>query len=326
MTKKLKRYHKNKISFGESFTIVGSLFLFALLLKNAPLVSKEAASALKICGTLIIPSLFPLTVASEIAAATGALEKITSLFRSVVSKILGIKKDATTPYFLGLLGGYTASCKGSITLYENNKISEQDCESVIAISNMPSLAFLTGFVGSEILHNTTDGWILWAITVFSTVILSFFNRFWNKIGSATPSVTSNLSHENKKKRTSKIIVEAIAHSAQAMLVICACVVFFSVLIRVLELALISFEIPSEIRRIILGALEITYGVTKCSEIQNELIKRVLCAFFIGWSGLCVHFQIISLCEKVNFSFKRYFLLKFLQGTICAFLSYLIFKF
>lgn len=326
MTKKTKRNYKNKISFGETFTIVASVFLFALILKNATLVSSEAANALKICGTLLIPSLFPLTVASEIIASTGALEKITSFLRGSVAKILGIKKSAVAPYFLGVFGGYTASCKSAVTLYENGKISEEDCESVIAISNMPSLAFLTGFVGTEILQNTRDGWILWGITVFSTFILGLFNRFWNKLGSALQISPLDFRNPNKRKKLSKIIVDAISHSAQAMLIICACVVFFSILIKVLEFALISIEMPPEIRRILLGALEITYGVRECRQIENELTKRVLCAFFIGWSGLCVHFQVISICERVNFSFKRYFILKFLQGLICALLSFIVFRF
>lgn len=326
MTKKPKRNSKNKISFGEAFTIVGSVFLFALLLKNAPLVSEEAANALKICATLLIPSLFPLTVASEIVAATGALERITDFIRGGIAKILGIKKSAAAPYFLGVLGGYTASCKSAVTLYEHGKINDNDCESVIAISNMPSLAFLTGFVGTEILQNTTDGWIMWSITVFSTFILGFINRFWNKISLNISPVVSDFKATSPNRKLSKIIVEAISHSAQAMLVICACVVFFSVLIRVLELALISIEMPTEARRILLGALEITYGVKECREVKNELIKRVLCAFFIGWSGLCVHFQVISLCERVNFSFKKYFVLKFMQGLICAGLTFIVFYF
>ena len=100
MTKK-----KNKLSFSEAFSIVASVFLFALLMKNSRLVSIETASALKICATLLIPSLFPLTVASELATSTGAIERITVKVRGVISKLLGISKSAAAPYFLGVLGG-----------------------------------------------------------------------------------------------------------------------------------------------------------------------------------------------------------------------------
>lgn len=321
MTKK-----KNKLSFSEAFSIVASVFLFALLMKNSRLVSIETASALKICATLLIPSLFPLTVASELATSTGAIERITVRVRGVISKLLGISKSAAAPYFLGVLGGYTSSCKSTVSLFENGKITEDDCEGVIAISNMPSLAFLTSFVGTEVLNNTTDGWILWGITVFSTLILGYFNRLINKKCNTVNMEQIIFHRPSYRKKMSRIVVDAVSHSAQAMLVICGFVVFFSVLIRVVDITLLRFNTPGETRRLLLGALEITYGVTSCKEIKNELLKRVLCAFFIGWSGLCVHFQVIALCEKVNFSFKRYFLLKFLQGIICSLLALVVFYF
>ena len=324
MTKKMKA--KNKISFSEAFSIVASVFLFALLMKNSRLVSIEATSALKICATLLIPSLFPLTVASELATETGAIEKISYDIGGMISKLFGIKRTASSPYFLGIFGGYTSSCKSAVTLFENKKINEDDCKGVIAISNMPSLAFLTSFVGSETLRNTTDGWILWGITVFSTLVLGLFNRLFNKTRQAVTVGQVQFHPIKANKKISKIVVNAISHSAQAMLVICGFVVFFSVLIRVLDLTLLHFNFPTETRKFLLGALEITYGVTSCKEIKNELLKRVLCAFFIGWSGLCVHFQVIALCEKINFSFKRYFLLKFLQGIICSLIAFLVFRF
>lgn len=324
MTKKMKA--KNKISFSEAFSIVASVFLFALLMKNSRLVSIETASALKICATLLIPSLFPLTVASELATETGAIEKITSGISGMVSKLLGIKKNAAAPYFLGVFGGYTSSCKSTVTLFKNRKITEDDCKSVIALSNMPSLAFLTSFVGTEVLKNTTDGWILWGITVFSTLVLGIFNRLFNKNQQTMRIGQIQLHSAQTNKKISRIIVDAISHSAQAMILICGFVVFFSVLIRVLDFTLLYLNTPNEARHFILGTLEITYGVTSCKEIKNELLKRVLCAFFIGWSGLCVHFQVIALCEKINFSFKRYFFLKFLQGIICSFITFLVFRF
>jgi sporulation integral membrane protein YlbJ len=322
MTQKTKL--KNKIGFNEAFLIVASVFIFILLMKNSKLVSAEASNALKKCATLLIPSLFPLTVASELLTSSGALEKISVKLQSIISKIFGIAKPSSAPYFLGVLGGYTSSCKSAVILYENGEISKEDCESIISISNMPSLAFITGFVGPEILNSTSDGWILWMISVISTFILGVFNRFFRKSATLPHAKATLINSKAKKKKPSKQIVDAISHSAHAMLIICACVVFFSVLIKVLEYALLSFEIPLEIQKIMLGSLEITHGISICQGIDNELLKRVLCAFFIGWSGLCVHFQVIALCDNSDISFKKYFTFKAIQGLICSILALIVF--
>lgn len=324
MTRKAKG--SGKLGFAEGFGIVASVFLLVMLLKNSQLASAKVVDALIVCSKMLIPSLFPLTVASEIATGTGAVEYITKRFRAPFAKLLGVSESATSPYFLGLIGGYTSSCKSAVMLYSSKKISKRDCESVIALSNMPSLAFLTGFVGVGIFKNSTVGWFLWSITVISTIILGWLNRLLDKKDKSIKNdATFQKGVFDKKSSFSRILVDAIAHSAQAMLVICACVVFFSVLIAVLEFAIENTLISETIKKVFLGAFEITYGVGSCTEIQNNLLRAIICAFFIGWSGTCVHFQVIALCEQASISFRRYFFLKALQGVICAALAFVVFS-
>jgi hypothetical protein len=60
------KHQKQKCSFSESFLIVASVFLLILLLHNSSIAGSAVAQALKICSTMLIPSLFPLMIASEI--------------------------------------------------------------------------------------------------------------------------------------------------------------------------------------------------------------------------------------------------------------------
>lgn len=322
MTKKTKP----RIMFGftESISLVFAVFLFALLLKNSSFASKEVSNALKLCAHTLIPSLFPLTVLSEILTNIGAIEKLTKKISTPVSKILGVSKSATVPYFLGLFGGYTSSCKSAVLLYQNGKISKGDCESIIALSNIPSIAFMTGFIGIGVFKNANIGWILWGITVLSTLALGLINKLLFK--KEIPVYKHENTTAKKQIGLSRTIVDAIAHSAYAMLIICACVVFFSVLMGVLELYLNPITLPENIKSIALGTLEITNGIGSCINIKNIPLRAVACSFLVGWSGLCVHFQVIALCEDTDISFRKYFIFKALQGVICALLAVLVFSF
>ncbi len=322
MTKKTKP--STKLGFQGGFSIVMAIFLFAVLLKNSALASNEATRALKICSGMLIPSLFPLTVAADFLTSSGAIQKTTKKLSAPLSKILGVSKPATAPYFLGLCGGYTSSCKSSVLLYQEGKITKKDLESIISVSNMPSLAFMTGFVGSVIFKDSTIGWILWGINILSTLILGVINNIFFKKDRQN-FVCESYGKENKKG-TSQILVSAIVHSAQAMLTICACVVFFSVLIAVLDLYLMQINIPNGVKNVLLGAFEITKGIENSTQIESSIMRTIVCAFFSGWSGLCVHFQVIALCDNVNISFKKYFLFKALQGIICALLALVVFSF
>jgi len=46
----------------------------------------------------------------------------------------------------------------------------------------------------------------------------------------------------------------------------------------------------------------------------------------GWSGLSVHFQIISICSGRGISFKPYFVAKLFQGMLSAVLTGIILHF
>ena len=322
MTKKTKP--SIKLGFTSGVSIISAVFIFALLLKNSFLTSIAVRDALKICATMLIPSLFPLTVASEIMTSSGAIEKLTRKFANPISKILGVSPKATIPYFLGLFGGYTSSCKSAVFLYQNGKISKNDCESIIALSNMPSMAFLTGFIGLGIFSSANIGWILWTITILSTLILGLINKFIFKKETNLYRINSNSQESNKG--FSKIFVDAIGHSAYAMLIICACVVFFSVLIAVLKQYFIKIPLFEDAKNILFGMLEITQGINTCANIPNLLARATACAFLTGWSGLCVHFQVIALCENADISFKKYFIFKGLQGLICTLLAWIVFSF
>ena len=322
MTKKTKP--KIKLGFMNTLSILGAVFLFSLLLKNSHLASSEVARALKTCAEMLIPSLFPLAVASEIMINTGAIEKITSKFSSPISKILGVSKSATPPYFLGLLGSYTASSKSAVLLYQNGKISKEDCESIIALSNIPSLAFFTGFIGVGIFNSSKIGWKFWLISILSTLILGIINRVFFKQNLS--QFNGKISTKNQQKSLPKIVVDAITNSAYTMLIICACVVFFSVLSAVLRLYLDKTSLPESIKNIALGTLEITKGISSCIEIENINFRAIFCSFLVGWSGLCVHFQVMALCEDTNISFKKYFIFKVLQGVVCTLLALIVFSF
>lgn len=322
MTKKTKSNTRQKSI--DVISILSAISIFVLLLKNSLLTNNEVTQALKICANMLIPSLFPLAVASEIMTNTGAIEKLTNKLSAPISKILGVDKNATPPYFLGLFGGYTSSCKSAILLYQNGKISKCDCENIISLSNIPSLAFMTGFVGIGIFKNAKIGWKIWIISILSTLILGSINKLFFKQNSFKIQYKANT--KNQQKSLSKIVVDAISHSAYTMLIICACVVFFSVLISIFNLYLDKINIPEYIKNLSLGTLEITRGISSCISIENIKTRAIICSFLSGWSGLCVHFQVISLCEDIDISFKKYFLFKALQGVICALLAFVIFNF
>ena len=309
-----------KTQFGAGFSAVASIFLLLMLIKNSSLAYREVIFALKMCGEMLIPSLFPLMVASEIATQTGALEKIGKHLLLPLGHIFGVNTAAIVPFLLGIVGGYTTSCTSAVHLLEVGKISKSDCESIIALSSMPSLAFLCNFVGGSLFQNSTIGWALWGITVLSSLICGIINKIF--FSQKKIDIQNYESPHLAKKSFSSISIHAIVHSAGAMLTICASVVFFSVLIEVLGFVLTDLKIPQMFGESMLGLLEITHAVNFASSFSENKIALALAAFYVGWSGFSVHFQIIALCDGHGLSYKRYFIFKTLQAFLCLVMTFL----
>lgn len=59
---------------------------------------------------------------------------------------------------------------------------------------------------------------------------------------------------------------------------------------------------------------------------NDVLKICLVSFSIGFSGLCVIFQIFSCIFKYKFSLKKLVASKLLQGIFSFFITYLLLKY
>ena len=73
---------------------------------------------------------------------------------------------------------------------------------------------------------------------------------------------------------------------------------------------------------LLGMFEMTGGVARAATWQEKGAK-LLCAFLVGWSGLSVHFQMMSLFSDEKISFRSYFLAKAAHGILNTLLMLLI---
>lgn len=70
-----------------------------------------------------------------------------------------------------------------------------------------------------------------------------------------------------------------------------------------------------------GIIELTNGVSKVCTNTNSL-NIIVCAFLLGFGGLSVLLQVLSITSKSNISIKPYIIGKFLHGCIAAIYTFL----
>ena len=135
-----------------------------------------------------------------------------------------------------------------------------------------------------------------------------------------------------------ILGDAVRNSISTILAIGGFIVLFSVIIHLLTDTGIIGAIANTlsyilsplgidntiIKGILSGLFEITTGSGLVSATAGIPIFQQLPAasFIIGWAGLSVHFQVMSIAAKTDISIRPYLLGKLLQGVISALYTWL----
>ena len=145
------------------------------------------------------------------------------------------------------------------------------------------------------------------------------NRFFHKSDATNISQSTPQTHIIINVNT---LTNAVSAATASVLSICAYILFFSALIGCLSPLLALFSVPLSARAFLFCLFEISSGAKAASLLESPMLAATLCGFAVGWSGLSVHFQIMSLAANRDIDFRPYWLSKFLQGLFCALVSFL----
>lgn len=307
----------------------GVLLLFALGLTAAPSQSAEGArEGLRLCGNVIIPSLFPFFVLSSLVVELGLSARLGRRLEGIMAPLFHVNGRCAAALVLGLIGGYPVGARTALELYRRGQCSKGEAEHLLAFCNNAGPAFILGMVGAGIFGSGRVGLLLCLTHAASALLVGILFRFSIKDAPrrASPRPVPPVI---ETVRFSDAFLRAVRDSLASMLNICAFVTFFAVILRLLT----SFGVISALasllglfgveevwaQRLVAGFLELSSGVSSLSGGGMRAIP--MAAFMLGWAGLSVHCQVLSLLGDSNLSPKSYFLGKLCHGVFAAALTW-----
>ena len=276
--------------------------LLVLLLAAAGLLLAPQAAAsgalqgLRACGTRVIPALLPFFVVSRMLTALSLPtpgRRADRLFRA----LFGVRAACLPALLTGLLGGYPAGAAAVTELYRAGALSKAEAERALCFCNNSGPGFFAGLIGAAVLGDVRRGLILYGLHALSALLTGLLLP-----GSAPPAALRTARRE--KPVLSSLLPEAVQGSCAALLQVSGLIVFFSSMLAVLAEALAC------------GALELSSGILLLSGHGAE----AACALLMGWGGLCVHFQAMSLWQTAGLRPHGYFSAKLLHGLLSAVLA------
>ena len=278
--------------------------LLVLLLAAAGLLLAPQAAAsgalqgLRACGTRVIPALLPFFVVSRMLTALSLPtpgRRADRLFRA----LFGVRA-ACLP---ALLTGLTE-------LYRAGALSKAEAERALCFCNNSGPGFFAGLIGAAVLGDVRRGLILYGLHALSALLTGLLLP-----GSAPPAALRTARRE--KPVLSSLLPEAVQGSCAALLQVSGLIVFFSSMLAVLRAAGLTALLPNRLAEALAcGALELSSGILLLSGPGAE----AACALLMGWGGLCVHFQAMSLWQTAGLRPHGYFSAKLLHGLLSAVLA------
>ncbi len=314
-----ERTHIKKAEYPRVGTICLSLllfFCFALLLRRADVATTGMQKGLSLCARAIVPSLFPFLVLSELLVASGVGEWLTAPLSRPLGRLLGLSPAGCCAVVLGLVCGFPIGARCAILAYEKGTMTRAECERAIACSSIPSSAFLISTVGTTLWKDAKFGtWLYFAAilsSLLSGILLYVVQKRKEKEDKKDVAPSPVKLHFDKG-----MFPSAVRNATMSTLLICAYVVFFSTLTGAVGLILGRFG-ANETTHVILSALlELSGGVSAAAGLANQHFAIILTGVAVGWSGISIHCQMLSLCDGHELSTRPYFIAKLMQAILCA---------
>lgn len=309
MTKEVKRR--------QFLFLICSIFAIALGLRYSELCAEGVRQGIELSVNKLIPSLFPFMVIAELIVSTNACELLSRALSKPFSKIFKISREGALPFLLGMLFGFPIGIKSAISLYECGKIDRSELIRLSLFTSIPSPAFFISAVGEGLFGSAIFGAVLYLIALFGSILIGFFCRslFQKERG------IYFLAHKQQNVTSSAGFVTAVSSSAFSLISVSAFVVFFSMISAVLKYFFELTSLNKILGACILGALEMTGGALTASTLGER--GAPLAAAILGFSGISVLCQFISIEKEHKLPIMPYLLSKMLLAALEFLLSLVI---
>lgn len=340
----MKSYHRNSIP-----KILFFLFIIVALIgiiTNPSLSLSSAASGLSIWFNIVIPSLLPFLIISEILIGLGFVDFIGKLLSPLMGPLFNLPGEGAFPISMAVISGYPVGAKLTSRLREEKLITRIEADRLISFTSTSGPLFMLGAVSIGMLQNPKIAPLILIPHYLSVIVLGFIFSFYNSpnrrfILKNNKSIFEEIKSSyilwlKTKKSIGSLITKSIKESMDTIILIGGLVIFYSVLVEIIFnmtffknfLYYISdvLSVDSKIiKGIVSGFFEVTIGCKNIAATNTSLINKILIInFLIGWSGLSVHSQSLSFINSTDINGKIYIVSKFFHGILSTLFSYLIY--
>ena len=325
-------------------TILFIFFLISLILfsNNTIIAAKEG---LLLWANCVVPAVFPFCIAVELLNYTELAHILGRLLNKLMRPLFNVPGIASYALIMGIISSSPIGATITYDLYENNLITKNEAERLLAFTNNTGPLFIVGTTGTLLFGSKLIGYLLLLTHILACLTVGIILGVTSRIKNENKEIYDKNYYKNTIKANSNdlsdlgvILSLSIKKSIALILQIGGFVVLFSVIISILNESnvfiiignmLEKFYIPKEFTKSLLtGMLELTSGVNIIARLQtsNLSLNIILCSFLLGFCSFSVMLQVKSVVSKSNLSIKTYVNGKLLHGLIAMLYTVILIRY
>jgi len=314
----------------------GTLLLVAGMIVRPKSVYEGAAMGLSLWWQVVLPSLLPFFIVSELLLNLGFVHFLGLLLEPVMRPVFRLPGAASFGLAIGYTSGYPIGAMIGARLRQEGLCTREEAEHLVAFTNNASPLFLLVAVAVGFFGQPALGPLLAAAHYTANLTLGLLWG-WSRafFGSHCGSLSVRLAGPpvpQKPAPPGQLLVEAVRRALDGLLAIGGFMALCGVAIRLLtsvgapdllEGALGWLFLPLGVDRALLpalaaGLLELSIGTRLVTQTPVPLEQQLTAvAFITGWGGLSVHLQAAAFLHPAGLRLWPFTLARLLHGYLAA---------
>jgi sporulation integral membrane protein YlbJ len=322
--------------------------LLTLSLVVYPKEGVEAAvSGLKVFWEIVLPSLLPFFVLSEVMLGMGVVHFTGVLLEPLMRPLFNVPGVGAFALSMGLAAGYPMDAVITGKFRRSGLCSKAEGERLLSFTNTADPLFIFGAVAVGMFGRPDLGVILAVAHYIASFTVGIVFKFYKKEDRSTTEKSIDVYKIGIMRRAiralfkarredgrpiGRLMGDAVKESMSTLLMIGGFIMLFSVIVKMLTvfgffgmltpivggiLGLFRID-PHLIHAVFYGIFEIDLGTMAASKAAAPLVDKIIIAsWIIAWSGLSVHGQVASVIHDTDIRMSPYLAARLLHGLFAA---------
>lgn len=294
------------------------IFLFFIMLFFPQEVFHGASEGLLLWFQIVLPTLLPFIMISNILIHTNSISVLSCIFGPVFQRIFHISVDGSFAVLVGFLCGYPMGAKVTSDLVLMGKITKNEGNYLLSFCNNTSPMFIISYV---VWQNLSDHTLLLpslVILVSAPMLCSILFRQIYKKDTLYKGKESCRSACNIHFHFD-MIDTCIMNGFETITKVGGYIILFSVLLSLLQ----AFPVqPALLRNVFLPMLEITNGIPMLSDSTLTPVQKYISILGLtSFGGFCSIAQTNSMLHQSGLSIVPYILEKLVTALVTSLLAF-----